>query len=83
MSNKKVEVYDDYNEKAVISVDKIQDDTNGKGYTFKVSLDLNPNDYCDPNTFMMYTPQQARQLAASIIAAAEQAEKLAKKSDRI
>lgn len=75
MINKKVEVYDDYNEKAVVSVDKIQDDTTEKGYRFKVSLDFNPNDYCDPNTFMLYTPEQARQLASRLMEAAHRADK--------
>lgn len=41
----------------------------------KVSLDFNPNDYRDPNTFMMYTPDQARQLAAYLIEAANRADK--------
>lgn len=75
MSVTKVRVSDDYNEQAEIQVSKIQDDTTEKGYRFKVSLDFNPNDYCDPNTFMLYTPEQARQLAVYLMEAAHRAER--------
>lgn len=75
MSVTKVRVSDDYNEQAEIQVSKIQDDTTEKGYRFKVSLDFNPNDYCDPNTFMLYTPEQARQLAVRLMEAAHRADK--------
>lgn len=70
-----VRISDDYNEQAEVQVSKIQDDTNDKGYRLKVSLDFNPNDYIDPNTFMMYTPDQARQLAAYLIEAANRADR--------
>lgn len=70
-----VRISDDYNEQAEVQVSKIQDDTNEKGYRLKVSLDFNPNDYSDPNNFMMYTPDQARQLAAYLIEAANRADK--------
>lgn len=70
-----VRISDDYNEQAEVQVSKIQDDTTEKGYRLKVSLDFNPNDYCDPNTFMMYTPDQARQLAEYLIEAANRADK--------
>ena len=71
----KVRISDDYNEQAEVQVSKIQDDTTEKGYRLKVSLDFNPNDYCDPNTFMLYTPDQARQLAAYLMEAANLADK--------
>ena len=70
-----VRISDDYNEQAEVQVCKIQDDTTEKGYRLKVSLDFNPNDYSDPNTFMMYTPDQARQLAEYLIEAANRADK--------
>ena len=70
-----VRISDDYNEQAEVQVSKIQDDTTENGYRLKVSLDFNPNDYCDPNTFMMYTPDQARQLAEYLIEAANRADK--------
>lgn len=70
-----VRISDDYNEQAEVQVCKIQDDTTESGYRLKVSLDFNPNDYSDPNTFMMYTPGQARQLAAYLIEAANRADK--------
>lgn len=70
-----VRISDDYNEQAEVQVSKIQDDTNEKGYRLKVSLDFNPNDYSDPNTFMMYTPDQARQLACHLMEAAHLAER--------
>ena len=70
-----VRVSDDYNEQAEIEAVRIQDDTTEKGYRFKVSLNFNPNDYCDPNTFMLYTPEQARQLACHLMEAAHRAEK--------
>ena len=69
-----VRISDDYNEEAEVQVCKIQDDTTEKGYRLKVSLDFNPNDYCDPSTFMMYTPEQARQLASYLIEAANRAD---------
>lgn len=78
MSTKKVRIYDDYKDCAEIGVEKIHDDTNVNGCTFKVSIEFNPDDYLEPNTFMMYTPKLARQLAENIIAAAQQAEKLDK-----
>lgn len=71
----KVRISDDYKEQAEVYVCKIQDDTTEKGYKLKVSLDFNPNDYCDPNTFMVYTPDQARQLARHLMEAAHRAEK--------
>ena len=70
-----VRISDDYNEQAEVQVSKIQDDTTEKGYRLKVSLDFNPNDYSDPNAFMMYTPDQARQLAEYLIEAANRADK--------
>ena len=70
-----VRISDDYNEQAEVQVSKIQDDTNEKGYRLKVSLDFNPNDYSDPNTFMMYTPDQSRKLAEYLIEAANRADK--------
>lgn len=70
-----VRISDDYNDQADVQVIKIQDDTTEKGYRFKVSLDFNPDDYIDPNTFMMYTPDQARQLASYLIEAANRADK--------
>ena len=70
-----VRISDDYNEQAEVQVSKIMDDTTDKGYKLKVSLDFNPNEYSDPNTFMMYTPDQARQLAAYLIEAANRADK--------
>lgn len=75
MSITKVRISDDYNEQAEVKVRKIQDDTTEKGYILKVSLDFNPDDYCDPNTFMLYTPGQARKLASALIMAAEEVEK--------
>lgn len=75
MAITKVRISDDYNEQAEIQVSKIQDDTTEKGYRLKVSLDFNPNDYSDPNTFMMYTPDQARKLASALILAADEAER--------
>lgn len=70
-----VRISDDYNEQAEVQVSKIQDDTTENGYRLKVSLDFNPDDYCDPNNFMLYTPGQARQLAAHLIEAANRADK--------
>lgn len=71
----KVRISDYYNEQSEVQVSKIQDDTTEKGYTLKVSLDFNPNDYMDPNTFMVYTPDQARKLAEYLIEAANRADK--------
>ena len=70
-----VRISDDYNEQAEVQVSKIQDDATEKGYRLKVSIDFSPNDYSDPNTFMLYTPEQARQLAEVLILAADEAEK--------
>lgn len=41
-----------------------------------VSLDFDPDDYGDGQTLMQYSPDAARKLAAAIILAAEEAEKL-------
>jgi len=71
----KVRISDDYKDQAEVQVSKIQDDTTEKGYKLKVSLDFNPNEYSDPNTFMMYTPDQARQLASYLMEAANRADK--------
>lgn len=69
----KVRIADDYKEQAEIEAVKIH--SNIDGVQFKVRLDFNPNDYCDPNTFMLYTPDQARQLACHLMEAAHRAEK--------
>lgn len=41
-----------------------------------VSLDFDPDDYGDGQTMMQYSPDAARKLAAALILAAEEAEKL-------
>lgn len=68
----KVRIADDYNEEAEIEAVKIH---NNDRVTFKVRLDLNPNDYCDPCTYMLYTPDQARKLAVYLMEAAHRASK--------
>lgn len=41
-----------------------------------VNLDFDPDGYADCQTLMQYSPDAARKLAAAIILAAEEAEKL-------
>lgn len=72
MSVTKVRVSDDYNEQAEILVHEVH---NNDRVTLKVKLDFNPDDECYPSTYMLYTPEQARQLAARLIEAAHRADK--------
>lgn len=68
----KVRIADDYNEQAEIEAVKIQ---HNDSVTFKVRLDFNPHEESYPSTYMLYTPDQARQLACHLMAAAHRAEK--------
>lgn len=68
----KVRVADDYNEEAEIEAVKIH---NNDRVTFKVRLDFNPHDESYPSSYMLYTPDQARQLACHLMEAAHRAEK--------
>lgn len=68
----KVRIADDYNEQAEIEAVKIH---NIDRVTFKVRLDFNPHEESYPSTYMLYTPDQARQLAVYLMEAAHRAEK--------
>lgn len=68
----KVRISDDYNEQAEVLVYKIH---NNDRVTLKVKVDFNPDDESYPSTYMLYTPDQARQLAAHLIEAANRADK--------
>ena len=68
----KVRIADDYNEQAEIEAVKIH---NNDRVTFKVRLDFNPHEESYPSTYMLYTPDQARQLACHLMEAAHRAEK--------
>lgn len=68
----KVRIADDYNEQAEIETVKIH---SNDSVTFKVRLDFNPHEESYPSTYMLYTPDQARQLACHLMAAAHRAEK--------
>lgn len=68
----KVRIADDYNEQAEIEAVKIY---KNDSVTFKVRLDFNPHDESYPSGYMIYTPDQARQLAVYLMEAAHQAEK--------
>lgn len=68
----KVRIADDYNEQAEIEAVKIH---NNDRVTFKVRLDFNPHDESYPSSYMLYTPDQARQLACHLMEAAHRAEK--------
>lgn len=68
----KVRVSDDYNEHAEILVQRFHD--NGR-VTLKVKLDFNPDDEPYPSAYMVYTPEQVRQLAARLMEAAYRAAK--------
>ena len=68
----KVLVPDDYNEYAEILVQEVHD--NGR-VTLKVKLDFDPDDESYPSTYMLYTPEQVRQLAARLMEAAYRAAK--------
>lgn len=67
----KVRIADDYNEQAEIEAVKIH--SNDK-VTFKVRLDFNPHEESYPSSYMLYTPDQARQLACHLMEAAHRAE---------
>ena len=71
MDMTKVRISDDYNEQAEILVQEVH---NNDRVTLKVKLDLNPDDESYPPTYMLYTPEQARKLAAALIMAADEAE---------
>ena len=71
MDMTKVRISDNYNEQAEILVQEVH---NNDRVTLKVKLDLNPGDESYPSTYMLYTPEQARKLAAALIMAAEEAE---------
>ena len=68
----KVRIADDYKEQAEIEAVKIH---NNDRVTFKVRLDFNPHEESYPSTYMLYTPDQARQLAVYLMEAAHRAEK--------
>lgn len=68
----KVRIADDYNEQAEIEAVKIQ---HNDSVTFKVRLDFNPHEESYQSTYMLYTPDQARQLACHLMEAAHRAEK--------
>lgn len=68
----KVRIADDYNEQAEIEAVKIHSNDR---VTFKVRLDFNPQEESYPSTYMLYTPDQARQLAVCLMEAAHRAEK--------
>lgn len=68
----KVRIADDYNEQAEIEAVKIHSNDR---VTFKVRLDFNPHEESYPSTYMLYTPDQARQLAVYLMEAANLAEK--------
>ena len=68
----KVRISDDYNEQAEILVHEVH---NNDRVTLKVKVDFNPDDESYPSTYMLYTPYQARQLAAYLMEAAHRADK--------
>lgn len=68
----KVRISDDYNEQAEILVHEVH---NNDRVTLKVKVDFNPDDENYTSTYMLYTPDQARQLAAYLIEAANRADK--------
>lgn len=68
----KVRIADDYNEQAEIEAVKIHSNDR---VTFKVRLDFNPHEESYPSTYMLYTPDQARQLSVYLMEAAHRAEK--------
>lgn len=68
----KVRIADDYNEQAEIEAVKIHSNDR---VTFKVRLDFNPHEESYPSTYMLYTPDQARQLAVYLMEAAHRADK--------
>lgn len=68
----KVRIADGYNEQAEIEAVKIHSNDR---VTFKVRLDFNPHEESYPSTYMLYTPDQARQLAVYLMEAAHRAEK--------
>lgn len=68
----KVRIADDCNEQAEIEAVKIHSNDR---VTFKVRLDFNPHEESYPSTYMLYTPDQARQLAVYLMEAAHRAEK--------
>lgn len=70
----KVRIADDYNEQAEIETVKMKIHSNDS-VTFKVRLDFNPHDESYPSSYMIYTPEQARQLACHLMEAAHRAEK--------
>ena len=72
MDMTKVRISDNYNEQVEILVQEVH---NNDRVTLKVKLDLNPDDESYPSTYMLYTPEQARKLAAALIMAADEAGK--------
>ena len=68
----KVRISDDFNEQAEVLVYKV---FNIDRDIMKVKLDLNPDDESYPSTYMLYTPDQARQLAVYLMEAAHLADK--------
>lgn len=72
MSTTKVLISDDFNEQAEILVYEVH---NNDRVTLKIKLDFNPHEEDYPSTYMLYTPDQARQLACHLMEAAYRAEK--------
>lgn len=68
----KVRISDDHNEQAEILVQEVHN--NGR-VTLKVKLDFNPDNENYRSTYMLYTPEQVRQLAARLMEAAYRAAK--------
>lgn len=66
---KNVRIEDVHFDQAEVAITKRDCDT-------VVSLDFDPDYYRDGQTLMQYSPKQARKLAAALIMAAEEAEKL-------
>lgn len=69
MKMKNVRIEDVHFDQAEVAITKRDWDT-------VVSIDFDPDDYRDGQTLMQYSPDQARKLAAALMMAAEEAEKL-------
>lgn len=73
MSTTAVRIADDSGEQAEVMVKKMH--SSAQGFAFKVCVDFNPEEYVDASSYMVYTPDQARQLAVYLMEAAHRAEK--------
>lgn len=68
----KVRISDDYNEQSEVLVQEVRYNDR---VTLKVKVDFNPDGEPYAPTYMLYTPNQARQLATHLVEAANRADK--------